>query len=79
MTDRTQIYKTMKKLSIQISKHEDIELVRNYSKKLRMPMSKAIIHSIHLAEEIHLTRGKMATLEFLNRELFKDLFSQKKS
>jgi hypothetical protein len=68
----------MKKLSIVYTNQDDIDLVKSFSKKVRMPMTKALIHSINLSEEIHLNRGKIATLEFLNRELFRDLFSQKK-
>ena len=70
--------KRNKHVSVKFTKREDIELLRSRSEKLKMPMAKMIIESIKLSEEIHMTRGKMATLEFLNRELFKEYFESRK-
>jgi hypothetical protein len=70
--------KRAKSISVKFTKREDIDLLRSRSKEMNLPMTKTIIEAVKMSKEIYLTRGKISTLEFLNRELFRDYFERHK-
>jgi|APGre2960657373_1045057.scaffolds.fasta_scaffold05556_5 hypothetical protein len=51
-------------MQIKIAKYEDEQLIREFAAKHKLPCTKAVIHAVKMAEDVHFMQGQVASLKF---------------
>jgi len=52
-------------MQIKITKPDDELTIREFAAKHNLPITKAVLKAVEMAEDIHLMQGKVATYQFM--------------